>query len=576
MGAPHKKNYYRIIDEIDEEHRDETVSMAKAIAIGRKDPVFFAEHFLGVKLHPGQKIFIWLTTKTRIEDAHELARAIGTELPALEKLIEYPFQKNILVPSNRFGKTFLLAIKHIWYNFYKIGAEGPPDFINDIRYATLNISPHSLQVDAAYRYIVDIFESKFIYKFEGKMVRNHCKISEFMVDHKQVKREIIFGNNSKIKGVPTGEDQAASLAGTNFFYISYDEAPQSRHLREELPAKILSRLIDSGGPLDIVGTPEVDNPSHVYYSRIAKKGLKLEDGFFTMTGKMSDNIFLGAVEREQVLKAILQTDPAKYRQVAFGEFITSGAKLFDNIIIEQMWTKEPWLPAGIPGQKYIMSIDWGFSDTGDPTVIRIFDYTLMHDAIINSKDLKANAVFYKQVFKEKIRGGSPYEVLARVRILQADFYDAAIIHDSTSMGGVVIKKMLRELGVRHVYDFSIARSPKEEMLFLTVRAMSSGRRIRQAKDGKILELEPVFGKIRSPYDPDLEEQLGNYRIDDKKLEQDDVMAFCMALWYLEKKYSGHVTKVFDLNILADRPEQIMRNRSNNVPVRALNIKEKIF
>ncbi len=572
---PVKKNYHKILHSLDEDQKPVITDLAQAIAKGRNDPVFFGEYFLGLHFHPLQKIWLWLTTKTQIENGWNLAQEIGEQILPLEELLNHPFLKNILCPANRFGKTFVESVKHIWYNFYKIGCSGPPDYINDIRYSTLNISPHSMQVDAAYRYVLDIFNDKMIFSWNGKKIRNICRIKSFLVDHRQVKRELIFSNNSMIKGVPTGEDQASSLAGTQFYFISYDEAPQSLHLRKELPAKIQSRLIDSGGPLDIIGTPEVDKPSHAYYQRITKQGIELKKGFYTMLGKLSDNVFIGEKEKTTTLEAIKQTDPEKYRQVAFGEFVSSGAKLLPNIAIERLWEGEHPLQQGIPGHRYVIGVDWGFSDTGDPTVFYAIDYTKLSELLEKKADLLG--VLYQIVFRESIKGGSPYAVLARLKILQQDFNEGIIIHDSSSMGGVIIKKMLREMHVRHLYDFTMGKNPKDEMLFLMARALTQGRKTETLENGRIQELNPDFGKVRSYYIPELEEQLSNYRVDDNKLEQDEVMAFGLAIWYCERKLAGHKTKVFNLNILASKPEQVLSiPGKKKIKVAPMDIKERII
>lgn len=545
---------------------------------------------MGVQFHPAQKVWLWLTTKTQIVKAYELAKEKKIEpvcFFSLEQITEHEFLKNILCPSNRFGKTFVTSCKHVWYNFYKVGVMGDKDLRKDARYATLNISPHSMQVDAAYRYIVDIFQDKFIYYAlddDGELIRdekgkpikkrNYCRIKNHLIDYKQTRREIHFNDNSMIKGVPTGEDQASSLAGTQFFYISYDEAPQSLHLRKELPAKIQSRLIDSGGPLDIIGTPEVDKPSHVYYERITKYGLQMKNGFFTLRGTLHDNVFIGEKEKESVLSAIKSTDPDKYLQVAFGKFISSGAKTFDNRAIERLWDETIYsMQRGYENHDYIIGVDWGFSDTGDPTVFYVIDYTEMRNH--KTSDLRGH-VFYKIVYREAIKGGDPYAVLARLRILQNDFCEARVIHDSSSMGGVIIKKMLKEMSVRHIYDFSFAKSPKDDMLFLLVVAMNYGRVVEKNADGIPEDKFANFGKIRSYLLPELEEQLGNYKKDDTKIEQDEVMAFGLPIWWLEKKFAGQKTKVFNLNILANTPEQILKVDKVGIKTKNLKITERII
>ncbi len=283
------------------------------VRAGRKDPVLFAEKLLGIELHDGQKLWLWMTTKTQTDRAFEMGvklhdenRKLWTTREEFDKLTkDHDFLKNILVPSNRWGKTLVTSgVKHLWYNFYKIGVRGTPEHIAQARCGTLNLSPHSNQCQAGYDYIMDILFSKFTYTInvDGVPVskKNECRISFFYVSDNSQKRTIFFKNGTSYKAVPTGEDQASSLAGTRYLYISYDEAAQSLHLKAELPAKIMSRLIDFGGPLDLVSTPEVDKPSHQYFFHISKLGLKFEDGWFTLIGKLMDNIFLGEKEVNQI------------------------------------------------------------------------------------------------------------------------------------------------------------------------------------------------------------------------------------------------------------------------------------
>ena len=98
---------------------------------GRHDPVFFAENLLDVRLHDGQKLWLWFTTNTQDEKACELGIKMGRwkDRAEFEEIIEkLPRRmKNILVPSNRWGKTLVTSgVKHLWYNYYKIGVKGSP------------------------------------------------------------------------------------------------------------------------------------------------------------------------------------------------------------------------------------------------------------------------------------------------------------------------------------------------------------------------------------------------------------------------------------------------------------------
>jgi hypothetical protein len=316
----------------------------------------------------------------------------------------------------------------------------------------------------------------------------------------------------------------------------------------------MSRLIDFGGAMDLVSTPEVDKPSHQYFFHISKLGLKFEDGWFTLIGRLTDNVFLGVKEVAAISGSIKMTDPVKYRQVVYGEFVTTGKKMFDQILIERLWDEDrPQMPAY--EHKYLLVADWGFSDTGDPTVFYVLDYTpkRVNGILVNNH--------YRVVFKESIKGGSPFVVLSRARMLQREWNGAVFLHDSSSMGGVMIAKMLKEMEMSNINDFS-ATGDKSDMLFCLIVVMSSGRKAKMDAEGKITEENPNFGRLRSYYIPELEEQMGNYQynpdkgVTDKKLEQDDVMALGMGIWWLERKHNKMATKQFGFNPLADKTSDV--------------------
>ncbi len=560
------------------------------VRAGKKDPVAFAYDLLGCELHDAQKLWLWMTTKTQLDKAYEMGiklhdeyRPTWTTREEFQALLDKnpDMLKNILVPSNRWGKTLVTSIKHIWYNFYKIGVRGTPEHIAQARCGTLNLSPHSNQCQAGYDYILDILFSKFTYTItemvDGVEVavskKNNCKIPDFYVSDNSQKRTIMFKNGTSYKAVPTGEDQASSIAGTRYLYISYDECAQSLHLKAELPAKIMSRLIDFGGAMDLVSTPEVDKPSHQYFFHISKMGLKCDEGFYTLVGRLMDNVFLGKKEVAQISGSIKSTDPVKYRQVVYGEFVTTGKKMFDQILIERLW--DGFVPETVKYEhNYLVVADWGFSDTGDPTVFYVLDYT---PRLVGDKKIMNE---YRVAYREAIRGGSPFAVLTRAKMLQREWNGAKFLHDSSSMGGVMIRKMLIEMNMQNIIDFS-ASGDKSDMLFCMIVVMSSSRRTEIDPEGKVKELNPNFGRLRSYYIAELEEQFGNYQynpekgVTDKRIEQDDVMCLGMGLWWLERKYNKSDVKQMSFNPLADKIGDIFNEKeAQKLSMHSLTIPEK--
>jgi hypothetical protein len=380
-------------------------------------------------------------------------------------------------------------------------------------------------------------------------------MKDFLVGENTTLGELRFRNKSIFYTVPTGADQASSLAGAQFAYISYDEASQSLHLQQELGAKIMSRLIRYGVGLDLISTPEVDSPSHQYYMRVCKLGLKGEEGWWALNAVFDDNIFIPKEQRDRAKADLLATDKKKYRQVVFGEFVTGGKNFFDVREIENLWKLTSRIIA-INGRKYLLIGDWGMADEGDPSVFYVLDYT---DYLTGGK--------IKLVNHEEIKGGSPMMQFALFRTLH-DAYTThtddgtgippKVLLDTNALGGVVIKKLLADL---KPIDFSI---PKDEALFALKKAVSEGRDYYESEvDGAIIERNANYGLIESYYIQELADQLSIYHIEDKKLKQDHVMTLMMGVSYIVKKFGkAKVGKAVSLNPLAGYNAQFKETRNS--------------
>lgn len=539
-----------VLSSLTDKTKQQFVELIETERRSRNDIIYFSEKMLGVPLNEYQKKWLSRTTTPRSEWAEKFGDMI-------EDIGGFMFGSNISSIGNQSGKTVGIAIKHIWFNKYKIGMDLNSDLINTAHYATLNISPHSRQTRACYQHIKDILAGQFIIDEEGVKRLNELSplMENFIIGDNAMLGEVRFANKSVIYSVPTGADQASSLAGAQFGYISYDECSQSLHLKEELGAKILSRLIKYGCCLDLIATPEVDSPSHQYYLHIVRMGMKGTEGWWALTNMgMDDNRFISREQRERAKASLLATDKKRYRQVVMGEFITSGKRFFDTSEIENLW-KLPGKKDCQNGGRYLLVADWGFADSGDESVFYILDYTSLHMG--GKIDL---------VNHESIKGGSPQMQFALLRTLyeQYTWYDddgvtahkPIFVTDAQGLGGVVIKKLLTLLNPK---SFEI---DKDEALFLLKGAMAKGRDYVESEiDGAILERNPDYGIVRSYYIDELNEQLGSYHIEDKKLTTDYTMALMMGVSYIVKKFGGGTAKKINLNPLAGYNASVIRNHS---------------
>jgi len=315
----------------------------------------------------------------------------------------------------------------------------------------------------------------------------------------------------------------------------------------------MSRLIKYGVCLDLISTPEVDSPSHQYYFNLCKTGRDGKDGWWATGAVLDDNKFIPVKQRSRIKADLFATDRQKYRQVVLGEFITGGKRYFEVAEIAQMWGLDSKIDC-LPGHKYLLSSDWGMSNTGDPSVFMIFDYT---DYQISGK--------IKLVNHETVKGGSPQMQFALLRTLYDQYTQygddgftatkPVFVMDAQALGGVMIKKFLFQLEP-HAFNID-----KGEALFILKRELSSGRSYKEDDiDGSIIEKNTDFGNIRSYFIDEFNTQLGNYHIDDKKITQDFVMCLMMGVSWIVKKVpkSGkplNLNPLAGYNKMSSRPTQ---------------------
>lgn len=549
----------------------EQFDIIRLVAEGRADPVLFVEKVIGLTLYPEQKVWLWATTHTQKQKCYDLMMELGIVFSTRENLINdielvYQHSKHVLAVANQIGKTFLAALKHIWSLFYKIGIRVNAEHLDMAEYKTLNISPHSDQSYKCYEYVQRMLRGELVYfdpHTSSTMVNKlHPLIEGFLVGHNDNLGELKFANGSLFYSKSSGQDKATGRAGEQFGLITFDECAQSRHLQSEI-TMLLSRLIRYGYCFDLVSSPESEKPSHQAYYRLVKKGSKLQDGWFGLTNiSLDKNVYIHPEQKEKAKEDIRTTDIAKYKQMVQGLFVSTGARFLALEVVAKMFEhggRLSKIQVGVKGRKYLLIADWGMSDTGDPSWFFVLDYTdyLTDDRI----DL---------VYHEKVQGGSPAMQLAALRIIFQNFgghgekdsegnvtwEPVRFITDTNSMGGVMIKKMLADL---HPISFDSHGGIKDQMLAALHGALNFKREYEvNAVSGDITEKNLNFGKIRSYYIEELEEQLGSYQVEDSKLEQDAVMTLGMGVWYLEKKIPKKPQRVLSLNPLS-RYNQVTGN-----------------
>ncbi len=468
--------------------------LQQALDRGKKDIVFFAHYFLGLKLHPGQIRF--------------LRGAKGIV--------------NILVPGNRYGKTVILAVRHIWHNFYKIGLyEGDGEDWMKAEYKTAALAPSTEVLEVMQKTIMSIMQSSFVISREGEPIKtNQCRISWFLMPERcrnSAPFVIMFRDNCMVKFHSSSDDKFSSVQGKKYGYGGYDEGGRTHHLKHEITSNLIPRFQELEAPLDLASTPDQASPSIVYHHEIFQKGLRGEDGFISFEGAADENIYLP----ESYFRGIeiaLKGDPI-YDQVRYGKFVFAGNTLYNKEFIDAAVTKEldggeRWRRDG----KYVIGTDTA-----------LMTDEMVHTVLDVSGEGTASSPF-RLVRMSAAQGKSKSP-----EVHMHDFMDLMEHYDQGNTCRHILECFNPD-GIRFYLDL-----PRRLQRKTTHYAWGGpdGMKVKNTgsnafkKSDVLIALKKVLarGGLLIPADnKELIQQLTMYREDDSKLKTDRVISLALAVW----------------------------------------------
>lgn len=330
---------------------------------GREDPIYFVEHMLGMSLHSGQKKYL-----------QEAKRGV-TELVVNDEELTRRF---ILSCANRWGKSAVISVLQLWYLFYKFGIKtNTPAEWFDIEYRTANIAPFSSLTEPVFMAMKAIMNSTYPIRNQktGIMTTNKCKIEAFYIEEKTINNppyKLYFANNSYIEHLSLMGGKGDNLQGKPYGLITYDEAPRSDHLQMELDNSVLGRLLDWTAPLHLLGTPDQDSNSLLYYNDLYKEGLIGVNSSYTQEGSIYENSFM-TDEQIKEHEKMLEDNPLK-DQMLHGKFIFGTQTIFPGQDI--LDAEDDSLNNGVryeENHKYVIGVDTAIGS--DEMVYHVLDTT---------------------------------------------------------------------------------------------------------------------------------------------------------------------------------------------------------
>jgi hypothetical protein len=483
----------------------------------------FTKQRLGIDLHVGQLAFGGLVLA---RDRKHLDRA--------------KYMTLLLASGNRAGKTALMAILVIYCCIDKTNRSKPLTEADAVRW--LHAEYHWYHFGIAQE-VADLVFSDIVRILNGThegQQGNGCPMAAAgPVATWDVKE---YGDYRWVKFVPewggaqvhfrtTGEKALGSL-GKDMHGLSFDEAGIERNLNFLIKEVFNLRRLGTGGQLLMVSTPSEDLGSDFAdnWDLGDPANPRALPSWRSLRMSTRDNIGYG-LDSEMFERLVADMDPRTIRQNIEGEFLQAKAAYFNGANVEDCFI------LGMPEEANPVK-DGIYLQGVDPAKSADSAWSLVLQIVANPDD--PDRPFLVGVHAEQKRGQKSTAALVS---LVADAYnmyrDPALRSvcytaiDATGFGGKMFREALDGV-VPNITNVEFGGTiQKKRMLLGDVRTIIDEGRL-------LLPREGVWLQVRK--------QLLGYRLEDRKIEQDAVMALCCAVYLVRRTpIDGMLSVPFDLS-----------------------------
>jgi hypothetical protein len=425
---------------------------------GALDPAYFASAVLNVDLHPGQRL--WL------ENSHA--------------------RENLLVTGNRWGKSFVSAVKLIHHALYRVR---PLDFDRADRYRAVVASITQDQANLVFHQVLQLLR--------------RTENTDCFVENMQWRPfpKIAFGNGATIEARST-QNRGEHLLGNDFDLFIFDEVAFEQYPEYVVEEVVLMRLADREGKLDLVSTP---NGKNWFYTRANEIMDGRRPGYF-QSGDSRDNCF---ISRHYLDERVEHFSESRLQQNIMGQFVDSGGEILTGAAIDAALALEkvPATFGEVGVHRYISGWDLARKKTATVGItVEVVDGTA------------------RVVALERFKNVDWTTVIARIEERQRK-YPGELVIDSTGLGDVVAD----QLAGFHPVNVIFTPATKAELL-THVELCHAQKRV-------------AYGRWELPDGPgrrwSLEDELRRARWDNNS-ECDALMALGLALWPLRTRTSGMI------------------------------------
>lgn len=401
-------------------------------------------------------------------------------------------KENVLVTGNRWGKSFVSAVKVLHRAIYRI-RKLQYDRSSKYRIVTASITQD---------------QANIIFNQAVRLARESKIIEPLILSiTKTPYPRIMFSNGAVIEARST-QNRGEYLLGHDYDLFLFDEVAFESDPEYVVEEVVQMRLADREGKLDLISTP---NGKNWFYLRAKEIIDGKRDGYF-QSGDSRENIF---ISKEALQERVLNFSERRVHQNIMGQFVDSGGEILKGDYVDRALEKFTAMADGEINQKrksYITGWDLARKKTATVGItVRVIDNTA------------------KVVSVERFRQFDWAVIIAKIKQRQIDFPGQLIV-DATGLGDVIVEQLA---------DYN----PTPVIFTETVKAeLLTNLELFHAQD-KIAyerwELPDGAGKIWS-----LEDELRRVKWD-KNNDCDAVMALSLALWPLRKRKAVMITPKID-------------------------------
>jgi hypothetical protein len=485
---------------------------------GRYDGKFFAQRFLGIKIHPGQE---------RLFNAYLARRKSASWWKAA-------YLNICMSAGNRAGKTMIMAIVIMHSCIYKMGVEPPdPKKPSAIKrwlthpYFAYHFAIQQETAELVWIEIDNILNGVHVAQHDGCPLDDEMKAAGSYVADREKKdmgeyKWIVFSpelGGAEIKFRTTKGNKGKGALGRDMHLITFDEAGLEENLAWINRNVLHLRRLGTGGQIFMFSTPEeglTDFADEWFKGDPEQPDRKAR--YFSMRMSTRDNIGFG-LQQEDFDDLVEGMDEDHIKQNIDGFFIQGRLAYFNAKSVDRAFVD------GLPehqtvrkGQVYVNGVDPGTKD-------KCWSLVFLWDG---KKLYGVHAEYTRD------RGVDDIIELA-VKNHKAYLPDVTTAIDTTGMGGHMFRQLVqKEIPTIVSIEFGGNTMVKRKMLG-NVRTMLDKNEIIMPR---VQGSDWLIGR----------RELAGYKLLDRGIEQDFVMALaCVVKAIRQIAIGGQETSDFDAN-----------------------------